>query len=389
MSPAPGSTLGLSWIDPATGASRSLALHEGLRVGSAWRRDAIVLPPVPGVLPEHAEARREPGAPWVLAALEGALLETNGERVSRVVLEPGTAVSVGPVRFVAGYVSAPEAARGVSAPAAAARRAAPPAPRVRAAGGRRWLYPALGAATALLLGAVVLVRLVEARRVAQESERASAAQREITEKRMTRLLGPAATPSAAPAGDPFERVKAAVVTVVGKLSFEKGYATGTGFFVDRRGRLVTNEHVVRRTDYQQVLLPGREDPIDARIVARDEELDLAMLQAYVDPPVAVAPLAPRSDLRMGDAVFALGSPAGPKLAASLSRGILSSDGPRRFGDLRLLQHDAAINPGSSGGPLLNARGEVVGVNVLKVKGSEGLNFAIPVEELRTFLDGVR
>ena len=102
--------------------------------------------------------------------------------------------------------------------------------------------------------------------------------------------------SAAPApppptsvADPFDAAKKSVVTVLAKLAFEKGFATGTGFFVTPSGKLVTNFHVVKRTDYQQILMPGRKKPIDAHILATDEEHDLALLQAMVEPPVPVAP----------------------------------------------------------------------------------------------------
>jgi serine protease Do len=159
--------------------------------------------------------------------------------------------------------------------------------------------------------------------------------------------------------------------------------------VTRSGRLVTNFHVVRRTDYQQVILYGQKKPVDARIVYTDEEHDLALLQAMIDPPVSVAPLAKASFLKMGDAVFALGSPAGPILEMSLSRGIVSSDKPRKFGDIALIQHDAAINPGNSGGPLLDQQGRVVGVNTLKIRETQGLNFAIPVEQVFDFLETPR
>ena len=160
----------------------------------------------------------------------------------------------------------------------------------------------------------------------------------------------ARVPAAAAPADPFDAAKKSVVTVIAKLAFDKGFATGTGFFVTSSGKLVTNFHVVKRTDYQQILLPGQKKPIDARILATDEEHDLALLQAMIEPPVAVAPLANGALLRMGDPVFALGSPAGPLLEMSLSRGIVSSDKPRQFGDVALIQHDASINPGNSGGP---------------------------------------
>jgi len=91
-------------------------------------------------------------------------------------------------------------------------------------------------------------------------------------------------------------------------------------------------------------------------------------------------------LKMGDPVFALGSPSGPTLEVSLSRGIVSSDQPRRIGKATFLQHDAAINPGNSGGPLLDQWGRVIGINTMKLKDTTGLSFAIPIDDVRTFLE---
>jgi S1-C subfamily serine protease len=197
-------------------------------------------------------------------------------------------------------------------------------------------------------------------------------------------------PAVAAEGDTFSRARKSVVTVIAKHSFEKGFATGSGFFVDAQGRVVTNYHVVKQSDYQQVLLPGSKQPVDARIISQDKEADLALLQTYVTPPVPVAPMIPVStELKMGDTVYALGSPAGPELAVSLSRGIVSTDRPRTFGEYSFIQHDAAVNPGNSGGPLLNGRGEVVGMNTAKVKGTEGISFAIPIEDVRRFIEVAR
>lgn len=198
---------------------------------------------------------------------------------------------------------------------------------------------------------------------------------------------PAVAAQPSPAGiEPFTAVKRAVVTVIARLSFEKGFASGTGFFVSSAGRLVTNFHVVQHTDYQQVLIAGSKKPIDARVVATDKVHDLALLQAYVDPPVPFVSFVKGVRLKMGDPVFALGSPAGPLLEMSLTRGIVSSDRPRQFGEISLIQHDASINPGNSGGPLLDQDGHVVGINTLKVKDAQGLSFAIPVDEVMNFLE---
>src|SRR5260370_38269984 len=92
--------------------------------------------------------------------------------------------------------------------------------------------------------------------------------------------------------------------------------------------------------------------------------DVALLQAFFGPPVPFVSFVKDLQVKMGDPVFALGSPAGPFLEMSLTRGIVSSDRPRQFGDISLIQHDASINPGSSGGPPLEPGGPSVGINTL-------------------------
>ena len=155
------------------------------------------------------------------------------------------------------------------------------------------------------------------------------------------------------------------------------------------GRLVTNYHVVQHTDFQRILLRGVKTPFDARVIAVDEAHDLALLQAYIDPPVPTITFPKSVRLRMGDVVFALGSPSGSALEMSLTRGIVSADRPRQFGQISLIQHDAAINPGNSGGPLLNQEGQIVGVNTLKIRDAQGLNFAILVDDVVNFIDAAQ
>jgi serine protease Do len=161
-----------------------------------------------------------------------------------------------------------------------------------------------------------------------------------------------------------------------------GTATGSGFLVDSSGIIVTNNHVIEGADtFEIVLVDGRTLP--ATLVGRDAETDLAVLRTS---PAGRLPSVPwgNSDLaRVGDWAIAIGSPFG--LGNSLSVGVISG----RNRDLQsgrydaFLQTDAAINRGNSGGPLFNARGEVIGVNTAIVSpsgaqgGSVGVGFAIP------------
>ena len=172
---------------------------------------------------------------------------------------------------------------------------------------------------------------------------------------------------------------------------------GSGFIITREGLAITNEHVVRAATEVVVTLPdGRE--FDADVVGSDEVNDLALLRLRVPSGEAALPVAPlgNSDgLMIGEWVIAIGNPFGFLLSnpePSVSVGVVSAvgrnlvgQGGQRSYSLDMLQTDASINPGNSGGPLVNALGEVVGVNssiLSSSGGSEGLGFAIPINRAR-------
>ena len=375
------SALQLLWVDPASGEPRSHPLASAVRIGAHPLQNDLVLP-FAGVAPLHAEIVAAPDGGWELVRLGAPPVKLNGAAVDRAPLSPGSTFNVGIVGLTVGFASAAPRRVESSASLSASRRfpsrpmpAIPLAAQVHAGRARPPLVLLVGAAVCLVaVGLFLGSLLVRGKGGAREAPAPSAAT--------------ANTAPTAPA-DAFAAAKLSVVTVIGKLSFDEGFATGTGFFVSSTGKVVTNHHVVRKTDYQQIILPGSKKPIDARIVGVDESRDLALLQAYVEPPVPVAPLAAAAYVKMGDTVYALGSPAGPVLEVSLSKGIISADKPREFGEVRFLQHDASINPGNSGGPLLDERGRVVGINTLKIKGTTGLSFAIPVEEVNRFVENTR
>ncbi|MEO8054554.1 MAG: trypsin-like peptidase domain-containing protein [Acidobacteriota bacterium] len=391
--PDPGASLALMWMDPATGETRKVPLDHALRLGSNRQQNDVALP-FAGVEALHAEIVSRPGGGWEIAPVGVLRLKVDGAMVPRAELRPGSTFSIGILDFTVGYAGAsPEPAGAAARPAAtvsgSSRILVPPPVRRPAVAGPRPPEPDRRLASALLGGGLVALLAagvwfaILRPKAAGPPGAAPASKLAATADTATTPVHP--TKPVEEAADPFAAAKKSVVTVIAKLAFEKGFATGTGFFVTSSGKLVTNFHVVKRTDYQQILMPGSKKPIDARILASDEEHDLALLQAMVDPPVPVAPLAASALLKMGDPVFALGSPAGPVLEMSLSRGIVSSDKLRQFGDVALIQHDASINPGNSGGPLLDQQGRVVGVNTLKIKETQGLNFAIPVDQVKDFL----
>lgn len=208
--------------------------------------------------------------------------------------------------------------------------------------------------------------------------------------------GPAAA-SAAPV--PTELVTAAEKTVPGVVSVLVGggrgaSATGSGFAVDDQQHIITNDHILAkgRNGSVTVELPdGRR--FAAEVVGREPRSDLAVLRVPPSAGLAALPLAKPGTTRVGEPVLAVGSPLG--LAGTVTAGIVSAlDRQVRLGDNRhtAVQTDASINPGNSGGPLVNARGEVVGVNTaiatIDGNGSIGIGFAIPIEQVQQTADTI-
>ncbi|GIF77717.1 S1C family serine protease [Asanoa siamensis] len=196
-----------------------------------------------------------------------------------------------------------------------------------------------------------------------------------------------ATATPAPAGTvPGDLVGAAAAALPGVVQVRAGAAGGSGFVIDRSGHIVTNDHVVATASNVSVVgADGRRRP--AEVVGRDPSSDIAVLRvASVDGlrPLTFASGSPR----VGEPVLAVGSPLG--LSGTVTAGIVSAlDRQVRLGEggrRAAIQTDASINPGNSGGPLVNARGEVVGVNTaiatLEGGGNIGIGFAIPVERAR-------
>ncbi len=164
-------------------------------------------------------------------------------------------------------------------------------------------------------------------------------------------------------------LRTAVVTVLS----ERG--SGTGFYIGSSGWLLTNHHVIGDAGLVRVRLPGGRELV-AEVVRLDAARDIALLKT--EPP-GVRPLPLRmGQPGIGEDVYALGSPLGDAFNTTLTRGILS--GVRSVRDLDFLQSDVAILPGSSGGPLLDRSGQVIGITVagLGAKGLAGMNFFIPV-----------
>ena len=164
-------------------------------------------------------------------------------------------------------------------------------------------------------------------------------------------------------------------------------ALGSGVIVDEQGHVVTNQHVITDADTIMVqLADGR--VTQAAIVGRDPDTDLAVLQIKLQN-LPVMPLGRSDRLQVGDEVLAIGSPLG--LSQTVTHGIVSATGRGQLGVAtfeNFIQTDAAINEGNSGGALVNATGELVGINTAvlaknaSAAGVEGIGFAIPVNLAR-------
>jgi serine protease Do len=167
---------------------------------------------------------------------------------------------------------------------------------------------------------------------------------------------------------------------------------GSGFFINEEGYLITNFHVIEsETQISIEVYHSNNGQLDrrtykqVRIVALNKFADVALLKVEdKDAPKFSWVLLGSSDaLSVGDRVFAIGSPLG--LERTVTEGMLSTKTRQLAGEL-YMQTTTQINPGNSGGPLFNLKGEVVGINNMKLQFSEGLGFAIPVETVKYFLE---
>ncbi|MGB5747308.1 MAG: Do family serine endopeptidase [Desulfobacterales bacterium] len=152
---------------------------------------------------------------------------------------------------------------------------------------------------------------------------------------------------------------------------------GSGFIIDKKGYVVTNNHVIEDADQIKVKVDDDME-FDAEVVGRDPNTDLALLKIESEKDLPVLTMGNSDELKIGQWVVAIGSPFG--LERTVTAGIVSAKG-RVIGSGPyddFIQTDASINPGNSGGPLLNMKGEVVGINTAIIASGTGIGFAIPV-----------
>jgi serine protease Do len=165
----------------------------------------------------------------------------------------------------------------------------------------------------------------------------------------------------------------------------RGYQMGSGVIVDANGYIITNHHVVNKADRIQVRLAEDPTEYEAKLIGFDKETDLAVIRVEAGKKLPAAAIGNSDAVQVGEWAIAIGAPFG--YDRSVTAGIISAKG-RDLHDKdpehplpRFLQTDAAINQGNSGGPLLNIRGEVIGINSAiesQSGGFEGIGFAIPI-----------
>lgn len=159
------------------------------------------------------------------------------------------------------------------------------------------------------------------------------------------------------------------------VTLETGSGSGSGFFIDKAGHLLTNAHVVKGSKYARIKLQNGDKAV-AEVVKVNEQTDVALLKTALTDGDALA-LRSGAALDVGADVYAIGSPLGV-LNNSMTRGVLSAD--RMMQGRRVLQSDAAVTFGSSGGPLLDADGRVIAITQGGVESGKGFNFFIPIED---------
>ncbi len=161
---------------------------------------------------------------------------------------------------------------------------------------------------------------------------------------------------------------------------------GSGVIVDKRGYILTNNHVIEQADQIEVRLSDKRK-FAATVIGKDPKTDLAVIKIDAPDDLPVAKLGDSNAIRIGEWAIAIGNPFG--LDQTVTVGVISAVGRSEVGITTyedFIQTDASINPGNSGGPLVNLNGEVIGINTAIVATGQGIGFAIPISMAREIKD---
>ncbi len=196
-----------------------------------------------------------------------------------------------------------------------------------------------------------------------------------------------------------ELAKPSVVGIVTSVRSYFGYVksgVGSGFIISADGYIITNYHVIENASSVSVVLSDDTEH-NAEVIGYDSLTDVAVLKITVDKELPALIIGDSDNVCEGDSVIAIGTPSGIELAGTATHGMISAVNRvleitdiygRVTKTMTVIQTDAAINPGNSGGPLLNSRGEVIGVNTLKLSDTsyQGIGFAIPINGVMDIVD---
>ena len=171
-----------------------------------------------------------------------------------------------------------------------------------------------------------------------------------------------------------------------------GEGVGSGVLIDKEGHIVTNAHVVADATTVSVSLSNGET-VNGTVIGKDTSTDLAVVQINAPPDIEPITIGDSDTLQVGEPAIAIGNPLGLEFKGSVTSGVISAlartvdESGQRF---PLIQTDAAINPGNSGGALLNADGDLIGINSSKIaqEGVEGMGFSIPINEAKPIIESI-
>lgn len=391
----------LSFRDPESGRPRSWSVSGVLRVGNGTV-DADLVLDLPSIAPLHAELDgTNPAAPTIRALHADALLAVNGRVCQCASLGAGDRVDMGEARMLvsAGPPPAGLLAAATKGPRGQARGTVGPdagkaAPDDLAAGAPQQVAPTLAGPRPTRAGPAASP--LQARRTERSAGRQNPAVLAVfgavgavavlvAVAWISSMRKPVPVQRTLSEAEIIRKALAGIVMVQVKVGQE--VSLGSGVVVSKRGHIVTNLHVLGEAAEAEAIFENSEmNPVV--LVRSDEWNDLALLRLKHPRETSYLELA--DDLPgVGDNVYAVGSPLSPELGFSVTRGIISSRQRELVGRL-FIQHDAAINPGNSGGPLLDARGQVLGLNTWKITQADGmalqgLGFAIPAKNVNVFL----
>ncbi|MBR5156099.1 MAG: trypsin-like peptidase domain-containing protein [Clostridia bacterium] len=179
-----------------------------------------------------------------------------------------------------------------------------------------------------------------------------------------------------------------IMNIFGGTTTSEG--TGSGIIISSDGYIITNNHVIEGASLVNVTLNTGSE-YEAKVIGSDSKTDLAVIKIKPDETLTVAELGDSSQIQVGERAIAIGNPLGMEFFGSTTQGIISAINRTINVDNRtmsVIQTDAAINEGNSGGALVNAYGQVIGINTVKIASSsvEGMGFAIPISEAKPIVE---